>query len=73
MRLKCAGSPIAVPRDFPGDVDIGARIERGQQVEFLEYEANLALAHAGSFCVGERGQVVAVQHHTASVGPRQPA
>ena len=49
------------------------RIERGQQVEFLKDESDLALAHAGAFAVGERGQVVAVEHDAAAVGVGESA
>ena len=71
--VEVRGIAVAVARDFLGDLDVGAGVERGQQVEFLEYEADLALAHAGAFRVGERGQVVPVEHDAAAVGPRESA
>ena len=73
MRLKCAGIAIAVAGDFLRDRDVRARVERGQQVEFLEDESDLALAHAGALGVGERGQIVAVEHDAAAIGLGQSA
>ena len=73
MRLKCAGSRSAVTRDFLRHRDVRTRVESGQQVELLEHKADLALAHASAFGVGERGQIVAVEHDAAAVGAREPA
>ena len=33
------------------DQNVGARMQRGQQVEFLKHKANLALSHRGSLGV----------------------
>ena len=71
--VEVRGIAVAVAGDFLGHQDVRAGVERGQQVEFLEDEADLALAHAGAFRVGERGQVVAVEHHAAAIGTREPA
>src|SRR3984885_8335456 len=65
--------PFAVARNFLGNRNVRACVERGQQVELLKHEADLAFAHAGSFGIGERRQVVAVEHYAAPVRPRQSA
>src|ERR1035441_5150344 len=69
--VKVRGISVAVARNLPGDPNVGAGVESRQQVELLEYEANLALAHSGSCRVGECGQIFTVEHHAAAVGARQ--
>src|SRR5690348_13505225 len=56
-----------------GDGDIGVSVQGRQQVELLENEADLALAHLGSLSVREPGEVLAVNHHPAGIGVGQAA
>ena len=49
------------------------RIERGQQVELLEDESDLALAQPGALGVGELREVVAINDDVAGVGASQAA
>ena len=51
--------------------DIRTRTERRQQVEFLKYESDFALAHARALRVGERCNVIAIENHFAGIGLRQ--
>ena len=72
--VEVRGIAVAVAGNFAARSSIlRTRVERRQQVEFLEDESDLALAHAGALGVGERGQVVAIEHDAAAVGARQSA
>ena len=55
------------------DIDVGARVECGQQIEFLEDESDLAFAQLGALGIGELGEIVAVDDDVAGVGARQSA
>ena len=59
--------------DIQRDINVGLRIEGGQQVEFLEDESDLALAQPGALGVGELRKVVAVNDDVAGVGASQSA
>ena len=67
------GIAVAVAGNFLRDENVRARVERGQQIEFLEDESDLALAHAGALGVGERGQIVAIEHDAAAIGAGEAA
>src|ERR1700691_4772117 len=67
------GVVIAIAGNFLRDGDVGAGIERGQQVELLEDEADLALAHTGALGIGERGEIVAIHNYFAGIGASQAA
>jgi hypothetical protein len=73
MRSEECGIAVAVAGNFLRDGDVGARVESGQQVELLKYEADFALAHAGALCIGERGEVVAIQTTLPESALRQSA
>ena len=59
--------------DVTSNLDIGAGIERRQQVELLEDKTDLALAHAGALGVGKLGEVVAIYDHAAGIRARESA
>lgn len=67
------GVAAVVAGDFLGDGDVGAGVERGQEVELLKNESDLALAQAGAFGVGECGEVVAVEDYFAGIGAGESA
>src|SRR5258708_11456326 len=67
------GIAVAVAGDFLRYGDVGTCVEGGQEVELLEYEADLALAHAGALGVGEGGDVVAIQNYFAGIGAGESA
>jgi hypothetical protein len=54
-----------------GNFDVGARIEGGQQVEFLEDESNFALPHARAFGIGKLRKIVSINDDVARVSLRQ--
>jgi len=51
--------------DLAGNLDVAARGQRWQQVEFLKDEADLALAHLSPLRVGHPGKVVSVDQDAA--------
>src|ERR1051325_4643683 len=65
--------PTSVPGNFLCNEDVRARIERGEQVEFLEDEADFALPHARSLSIGKLGQIVSVKYDATPIGSRQAA
>src|SRR5579863_10787371 len=48
-------------------------MERGQQIEFLKHESNLALAHTSPFSVGKLCEVIFVDDYTPGISSGQPA
>ena len=56
-----------------GDLDIRARAQRGQKIEFLEDESDLALAQPGALAVGKGGEIHAVDGDASRVGAGQSA
>src|SRR5215471_3762047 len=59
--------------NFTRDFNIVSGAESGQQVEFLEDEADLALAHVCAFGIGHLGKVVAINQHAPGGWPRKAA
>jgi hypothetical protein len=59
--------------DVMGYFNVAHGGERGQQVEALEDEADLGAAGLGAFCVGEGGEVDAVDQHRAAGGAGETA
>ena len=57
--------------DIESNINVGLRIQGGQQVELLEDESDLALAQPGAFGVGELREVVAIDDDMAGVGASQ--
>jgi len=51
--VEVGGIARTIAGNFARDLDIGAGIERGQQIELLEDEPNLAFSHAGALGIGE--------------------
>src|SRR6266478_1591699 len=64
---------LTIARYFLCDDDIGSCIEGRQQVELLEYEPDFPPAHASALGIGEQTEIIAIEHDTSGVGPRQPA
>ena len=64
---------IAVSGNFLSDGNVGARVERRQQIELLENKTDFTLAHTGALGIGERREVVAIHDHFAGVSPGQSA
>ena len=64
VKLRGAGNVIS-------DLDIRLGIERWQQIELLEHEADLALAHACTFRIGKLGKVITIDDDASGVGPSQ--
>src|SRR5882762_8065985 len=62
---------IAIAGDVASDFDVGARVKRGQQVEFLKDETDFSLAHLSAFGIGKPGKVVTIDHDAARIGPRE--
>src|SRR5438552_3788576 len=60
-------------RDIDGNLNIRARAQRRQQVEFLEDESDLALAHFGAFRIRELREIVAIDEDVADVRTSQTA
>src|SRR5579863_4406096 len=54
------------------DFDIRTCVERRQKIEFLKYESNLALAHAGTFGVGKLCEVIFVDDYTPGISSPAP-
>src|SRR5271170_3869162 len=59
--------------DVQSDIDVRARIEGRKQIELLEYESDLALAHAGTFGVGKLREIITVDDDAPRVSPSQSA
>src|SRR5579872_363756 len=55
------------------DFDIRTCVERRQKIEFLKYESNFALAHAGTFSVRKLCEVISIDDYTPGIGSGQPA
>ena len=72
MYSRSAG-PVAAAGDVARDVDIAFGSQRGQQIEFLEDEADFAICACACAPIGQRGEVDAVDQHTSGVGVRQAA
>src|SRR6185437_10497842 len=56
-----------------GDLDVGAGGEGGEQVEFLEDEADAGAAHARAFSVTEGGEVGSANEDAAGGGAGESA
>src|ERR1051326_8008678 len=59
--------------NFPRDLNIALGAQCGQQVELLENEANLLLAHRRALSIRKLGKVSAIDHHMARGCAREPA
>src|SRR3984957_8488387 len=66
LRLVAAG-------DFPCDLDIVARGQSGQQIEFLKDKANLGLAQSGALGIAKPGKVDSVDQHATRSRTRKAA
>src|SRR5580704_3183401 len=72
--VEVRGIAIPVrPGNVYRNIDVRTRIERRQQVEFLEYESDLAFAHSRAFRIGKLREVVSVDDDAPRVGPSQSA
>ena len=58
-------------RNIDGNFDIRARAERRQQIEFLEDEADFALAQSRPLAVRKARKIHAVDGHASRIRPRQ--
>ena len=56
-----------------GDLDIRARAQRRQKIEFLEDESDFALAQPGALAVGKRREIHAIDGDASRVGAGQSA
>src|SRR5438874_8748955 len=59
--------PAIFAGDVAGDINVRARIEGRQQIELLEYEPNLALAHGRALGVRQFREIVAINHDPARI------
>src|SRR5438445_687536 len=71
--LEVSFIELAVAGDVTGNFDIRACIERGQQVEFLEYKPNFALPHTGPFRIRELRDILPVNHDAPPIRASQPS
>src|SRR5947209_15187174 len=71
--IEIGSIEVPVACDFSRDHYVRAGIKRGQQVELLKNEPDLALAHARSLGIGKFRQVIPVQYYTSAIGPGQAA
>src|SRR5579864_1417726 len=60
-------------RNLAGNGDVVFGRERGQQVEFLKHESDLALSHLCPLTVRQMGEIHAVNQYAAGSWPGQPA
>src|SRR5580692_4662908 len=70
VEIRCVAISIS-PGNVHRNIDVRTRIQRGQQVEFLEYESDFAFTQAGAFRVGELREVVSIDDDMARVGASQ--
>src|SRR5260370_3054419 len=71
--LQERGIRLAQTGDVNGDLDVRARAERRQKIEFLEHESDLALAQPGAFAVGKGGEIHAVDSNASRIGAAKSA
>ena len=71
--LQERGIGLAQAGDVNRDLDVRARAERRQKIEFLEHESDLALAQPRALAVGKRGEIHAVDGNASRIGAGQSA
>src|ERR1700716_2811111 len=71
--LQERGIGLAQTGDVNRDLDVRARAERRQKIEFLKHESDLALAQPGALAVGESGEIHAVDSNASRIRAVQSA
>src|SRR5438067_8296930 len=59
--------------DFMRDGDVSHRVKRGQQIELLKHEADLALAQSRALGIRELCEIHIVDENASAAGARKPA
>ncbi len=66
--IEVGGVTITVSAsDVDGHVDVGTRVERRQEIEFLEHKSDLCLAQTCSCGVRERAEVDTINQYLAGI------
>src|SRR5215471_9009154 len=67
------GVGFAVSGDVGGNVNVGARAQRRQKIEFLEDESDFASAQPRTFTIRKTGEIDTIDDDAAGIGAREAA
>src|SRR3954468_310482 len=66
LREVVAVEPAIQSGDVGGDIDVAGSSQSGKQIELLEYKADTAAAKARALGVGQRAEILAIDHYPAA-------